>query len=179
MLEKTSAEGQVHIIRDVERLRESWTALRNSSSSLGRCQNSNQSLLADDSSAMRDLFNMPTLGALVSSTSFLSYRLLNTSADVTDSASLTNLSLPPGKTSPPTGVSEGEENKNSASNLQIWREPVFKVDQSTKLFGTSGASGTETGGTLTKEVRAFKSLGRSCYSWGPSSLPSDSENIAL
>ncbi|XP_075883836.1 nesprin-3 [Nelusetta ayraudi] len=113
VLEKTSAEGQVHIVRDLERLRESWTALRNTSSSLDR--------------------------------------LLNTTSDVTDSASLTNQSLPPGKMSLPTGVAEGEENEKGATNLQVWKEPVFKVDRSTKLFGTSEASGTETGGISTKE----------------------------
>lgn len=81
--------------------------------------------------------------------------------------------------SPPTGVAEGEENEKGATNLQVWKEPVFKVDRSTKLFGTSEASATDTGGISTKEVRAFKSLGRSFHSWDPPSLPSDSENIAL
>lgn len=65
VLEKTSAEGQVHIVRDLERLRESWTALRNTSPSLGRCQKSNQSVFVDESSTIGDLSNMLTLGALV------------------------------------------------------------------------------------------------------------------
>lgn len=36
VLEKTSAEGQVHIVRDMKRLRESWLALYNMSLNLHR-----------------------------------------------------------------------------------------------------------------------------------------------
>lgn len=103
-----------------------------------------------------------TLGGLSSRFELLpaSLRFLNTSSGVPDSLSLANQSLAADITSPLTRVAEGEEEESDATNFQIWKKPVIEVDTSTKLYGTSEASGLETGGILTKEVRVSKLLGR-------------------
>ncbi|KAM6969362.1 LOW QUALITY PROTEIN: nesprin-3 [Tautogolabrus adspersus] len=49
VLERTSEEGQVHIIRDMKRLRESWLALYNMSLNLDRLLNSSMELTESDS----------------------------------------------------------------------------------------------------------------------------------
>ncbi|XP_056249418.1 nesprin-3 [Seriola aureovittata] len=49
VLEKTSEEGQIHIVRDMKRLRESWLALYNMSLNLHRLLNSSEEQTGSDS----------------------------------------------------------------------------------------------------------------------------------
>ncbi|XP_037652434.1 LOW QUALITY PROTEIN: nesprin-3 [Sebastes umbrosus] len=56
VLERTSEEGQVHILRDIKRLRESWLALYNMSLNLHRLLNSSTEQTESDSWSVGGLF---------------------------------------------------------------------------------------------------------------------------